>query len=859
VEEEILVKARDKLSQFKNLRFIFNNFEDSKFNSSHNKNTVFIRCIRGNSNSIDYLHRMENALCNLIVKKKLFIKKNGQVNTKLINRITSSDPWNFSSVISEIFVADYLLSLFGPDNFQYEEGKKSELKPDFLVNVNNRLYSFEMRTLMKGRTEEKIETIFDEVCIDILNSIKERDLRCNIVIRIDTSRLCVNQEKQIDVEISRNYLMSYFDKLDILNLARSKITIDFEYVKRSVSLAENTLDSKASQVFKNIPYSSIITFDQNDKVAHDAITEWLDKIEIKDLLLCPFDNLGITVNQETSCVSISPIDVDFEDKHLTLPGIEASEMNKKSFIDQIRRAIEDKNKSVQWKEGHPVIIVLDSFNWHFEYFDYEGFLSLKKPIGQELEKYPDISGVILFHEIIFGNEHYKFYDGRYIENRGCRPELRVTVEELQEANILRKYNDPLLTYDKRIDFQSLDEKQQMDRIADLINLEPKLTRKDDKIELLKTIDLYLCKNETDNKIITKLEPLIRKYCNDPNTYGIDASITIGKPDLGPLTPVSIRPLAALCQLKITKHNPSVENINFSVKLYGDSNTLIREAVCSNLKCLSEIDFQAAFKIAKQVLDDNWRVRFYFGKYLQCIVNEHEDEAFELIKETVEKFKRQDTKLREKDTALEIAVHILVYKALRFKAQKFRKYFYTILNDASYPVEVKKIIAFACKGDTLLFDKNLFDEVIEVYTTLVKSPLPSVYEYAAFHLFYNIQQKGEPYYEKVKPLLEILSRKSYDPSFPFWESAEMNIYLRVFYRQIPIEDTIKFLERLCHSHPFLVNERSESWKVLQILEYLTKEGKVTMQSKEKIKSLILQLVEAGIPTAENLLKKVDGEV
>lgn len=92
---------------------------------------------------------------------------------------------------------------------------------------------------------------------------------------------------------------------------------------------------------------------------------------------------------------------------------------------------------------------------------------------------------------------------------------------------------------------------------------------------------------------------------------------------------------------------------------------------------------------------------------------------------------------------------------------------------------------------MLFDKNLFDEVIEVYTTLVNSPLPSVYKYAAFHLFYNILQKVEPYYEKIKPLLEILSTKSYDPSFPFWESAEMIIYLRAFCRQIQIEDTIMF--------------------------------------------------------------------
>ncbi len=421
---------------------------------------------------------------------------------------------------------------------------------------------------------------------------------------------------------------------------------------------------------------------------------------------------------------------------------------------------------------------MDAYNWHFEFFEYEGFLSLREPIEEELRKYPDISGVILFHEIIFGNRHYKFYDSRYIQNKYCKSSLNVTAEELQKANIIRRYDDPLITYDKKFDFRSLDEKQQIHRLMDLINLESKLTWEDDKIELLKAIELFLCKKETDKELIMKLEPLIRKYCNDPIAYDVDATVTIGKAD-------------------------------------------------------------------------------NFGKYLQHILDEHEDEAFELIKEIIEKFKRYEAK-RGKDIALEIAVCILTHKALRFKSQKFRKYFDIILNDASYPVEVKRIIAFTCKADRLLFDQNLFDEVIKVYTTLVKSPLPSVYEYAAFHLFYNIKEKKEPYYEKIKPLLEILSKKSYDPSFPFWESAKVVIYLRAFCRQIPTEDSIMFLERLCHSHPFLVDNRAESWKVLEILECLTKDKITTKQSKEKVRSLILKLVQSGTPTADLLLKKVDNE-
>jgi hypothetical protein len=221
---------------------------------------------------------------------------------------------------------------------------------------------------------------------------------------------------------------------------------------------------------------------------------------------------------------------------------------------------------------------------------------------------------------------------------------------------------------------------------------------------------------------------------------------------------------------------------------------------------------------------------------------------------IEKFKDQNVGA-QKDTALEIALNILAYKALNDKTPRFKDYFDIILTDSSYPAEVKKTVAFVCKG--FLHYEVLFDAVIEVYTTLIKSPLPNVYEYASLHLFYNIKQIGKPYYKKVKPLLEILSRKSYNSSFPFWESANMIIYLKAFCRQIPIDDNVLFLERLCYSHPFLLNEGSENWKVLKILECLARERLAT-QLRDKVKSLVLKLVESRTPGAEDLLRKLDDD-
>jgi hypothetical protein len=115
VEDDLLDKARDQLNQFQNLNLIFDNFKDPSFKDKDNTNIVFKMCINSSSNYnfLNYLQRLEIALANLTNHRKLYIRDKERINKKFINRMTSSNPSDFSPVISEIFVADNLLSLFG--------------------------------------------------------------------------------------------------------------------------------------------------------------------------------------------------------------------------------------------------------------------------------------------------------------------------------------------------------------------------------------------------------------------------------------------------------------------------------------------------------------------------------------------------------------------------------------------------------------------------------------------------------------------------------------------------------------------------------------------------------------------------
>lgn len=46
---------------------------------------------------------------------------------------------------------------------------------------------------MKVTTKEKIETIFEQLCSEILNSLKHKSGNRNIIIRLDTAKLSIDR------------------------------------------------------------------------------------------------------------------------------------------------------------------------------------------------------------------------------------------------------------------------------------------------------------------------------------------------------------------------------------------------------------------------------------------------------------------------------------------------------------------------------------------------------------------------------------------------------------------------------------------------------------------------------------------
>jgi hypothetical protein len=69
-------------------------------------------------------------------------------------------------------------------------------------------------------------------------------------------------------------------------------------------------------------------------------------------------------------------------------------------------------------------------------------------------------------------------------------------------------------YTMLIYFDTINDTQQESRIKDLIKLEPKITLKQDKLELLSEIDIFLKRSSIDTDFLRQLKPIIQKNCDD---------------------------------------------------------------------------------------------------------------------------------------------------------------------------------------------------------------------------------------------------------------------------------------------------------------------------------------------------------
>ena len=407
-------------------------------------------------------------------------------------------------------------------------------------------------------------------------------------------------------------------------------------------------------------------------------------------------------------------------------------------------------------------------------------------------------------------------------------------------------------------FDELTEADQELEINRLISIYDQLNSKNEKLDFLKNVEIYLNKDRKKIKkeTVLKLKPLIAKLCEDPDPDE-DFGLTKDKVGHSLISYPTIRASAASCQMRLTWHDPEENNILLCKKMANDKNTLVREEVAKNLRYLSVADFNTSLEIAHKFQNDGIRVQFFLVDYVRFILHSHTDESFEICKNMIEKLSNQETE-EGQDSIVEFLVSLIVFMTLKNKNSKFKFYFEKLLHDDSYDSTVKRIISFTCKNEEIIFDESLKSKVLEIYHVLLQNKNKKIREDADFFLLHTLTDKNKSFWPDIRPILETMSIMKYEARPD--DFMQMNIinYIEKFWNQIP-EESVEYLYRIYDNNPHLTHSFHRGPHVIKMIEKMLESKVFSDASRNRLIDILMGFVKAGWPEAIILLKKIENNL
>jgi hypothetical protein len=375
--------------------------------------------------------------------------------------LTSSRSSDSFAVLNELQTYLSLVDSIGLNNVTYQYPTRGK-KPDFKIHINSKQIILELKTLHDRQPVVHIKDVFRNLCEFLLLSIN----RTNYYIRldIDTNRLpkkVIHGENIpiIDVERSIKLLENYLSVLHLEQLIGLSCALNFSnFRKLSVNDFVTFFEGSESGLYTNKQY-----------------IRWSELVNLDILNSCPFPYIIITNLNGNECVEIASVDFFSQNPVYTIPGEIASSKSMAAFQDQLRRTLKDKIKSQQREIDKPYIIIIKTRldqDWQYEYeMDIEDFLIIKEVIKEEIKNSTEVSGVIIYYSDL--------KEGRYIENRSARAELRIQLNELQNSNILKYYYSPLIDNEIKLE-EDDDQTTQLSKMTECIKIEEQITDRSDK-------------------------------------------------------------------------------------------------------------------------------------------------------------------------------------------------------------------------------------------------------------------------------------------------------------------------------------------------------------------------------------------
>lgn len=296
-----------------------------------------------------------------LCRKKFNIKK----YKTFCARISNLDHDKSKSAFDEIVTMYKLANKIGIENIKYEPKVRKDKNCDIGLVYNNTEIYLELTFIRSvNRANAKINNIFHKVAKYIYDKIDVRP-NLHIMLELDTRKLCFDKNSHIDVDQSIRKLCKDVDKLPISDL------FELNY---------------------HMPV---------DKLVKQKDTPFVAAYSTKG------EYFSIRIKRESN-----------------LRNSELNEIDKKSFLNQIKNKLEEKISTKQYKYGHPFIIMI---NIHESSYDidpnYCNHDALKKTISDTLLNRNFISGVLVYTD--------EYEDGIYFVNNNANDNIKLNVQTIK--------------------------------------------------------------------------------------------------------------------------------------------------------------------------------------------------------------------------------------------------------------------------------------------------------------------------------------------------------------------------------------------------------------------------------------------
>jgi 3-methyladenine DNA glycosylase AlkC len=339
-------------------------------------------------------------------------------------------------------------------------------------------------------------------------------------------------------------------------------------------------------------------------------------------------------------------------------------------------------------------------------------------------------------------------------------------------------------------------------------------------EILMKIKDFLGEEIIEQKILSLIEPIIKKYCQlkikDEDTERHNDPIT--EESIWSLGNVPIRAYSTACLMRLAWHLRTQENVELIKSLAEDSNTYVREAVCGELGYLFDINPRVSITIAKKYCYDNKYVRWYLRGFLRYLLHKDRKEALEMFSTIIDKYGKTTISDQGEDILIDYVVSTVAQVSLMLKETEYIKLFEEIITNSQYSVSLKRLIINALRHERLIKDPALTDKLIHYYLKLFKENSLEVKELVEFLVLYELIQKGISLLPKITLLLDEISIIKYPiPSADNEEAFNYTIvdYIDTFFESFPERGTSYFL-KIMELNEFLINSIKNS-AIIRILE------------------------------------------